>query len=69
MNIANLIEGSIPFLAGIYFTLIALNKITFELDYKRQNWVKKYRNFFLIGGPTLIIFGTLQMLGVFARNI
>jgi hypothetical protein len=64
MTYATIIDGLIPLGAGVYATLVGMNKITFESNLKMKNWANDNRKLFSIAGPILIVFGILKSTGV-----
>ena len=62
-QLAYLIEGSIPFLCGIYFTLLGHRKVGKKpgVDYKYDDWIEGKASLFKSLGPIVILFGAFQI--------
>lgn len=62
-QIANIIEGSIPLAAGIYFTLLGHRIVGKKpgIDYKYDDWIEGKTSLFKTLGPIVIIFGVIQI--------
>lgn len=59
------LEGIIPLLGGIYCTLLGFRVVAPGKNRERnEQWLKKFGPFMRIGGPFLIIFGFVQLLGL-----
>jgi hypothetical protein len=59
------LEGIIPLLGGIYCTLLGFRVVAPGKNPERNElWLKKFGTFMKIGGPFLILFGLVELLGL-----
>ena len=62
--IGALVDGAIPLVGGIYFTLLALRVVGKKPgeSVKFDQWYDRFGMSFKVLGPALIVFGIIQML-------
>ena len=59
------LEGLIPLLGGIYCTLLGFGIVAPGKNPEgNELWLKKFGTFMRVGGPFLILFGLVRLLGL-----
>jgi hypothetical protein len=67
MDLYNLLAGAIFIAGGTYSFLLATGRMQIaprDLDKSRQ-WRAKYGRFMKWAGPLMVVYGALQLLGIF----